>query len=141
MLLQRAPAAPVVWGFAAPGVTVDMVFRGLTRSATAGLDGVWRVEVPPTEATSEGTTLTFTASDGGSAKLERVVFGELLLCSGQSNMAWTQSAVAKKGCSNPDRIGSTPPCGFPETETHPAGGYPAIRLLTVQTDEAAEPLA
>ena len=38
-------------------------------------------------------TLTFTSSTGGSAELDDVLFGDVTLCSGQSNMVFTVAQV------------------------------------------------
>lgn len=60
MVLQRAPASAVVWGFAAAGTTVTTTFAGgKTITSTAGSDTVWRAKLPPTPASATPTTLSF----------------------------------------------------------------------------------
>lgn len=85
MVLQRAPGTSVVWGFGTPGVAVSTTFLGaeLTPPAIIDADGVWRQTLPPTAPLASATTIMFNASDGGSARLRDVLFGDVLLCSGQ----------------------------------------------------------
>ena len=86
MVLQRDQANPV-WGWAAPGEKISVTFAGQKHTATAGKDGAWRVKLQPLKANAKGQTLTIQ----GSNKLELidVLVGEVWVCSGQSNMAWS----------------------------------------------------
>ena len=86
MVLQRGQANPV-WGWAAPGEKISVTFAGQKHTATAGKDGAWRVKLQPLKANAKGQTLTIQ----GSNKLELidVLVGEVWVCSGQSNMAWS----------------------------------------------------
>jgi len=85
MVLQRAPQAATVWGFAATGTTVKTTFLGTDYSATAGADGVWRQALPPQPATATPASLTFTPSSGEAAvTITNVIFGDVYICSGQS---------------------------------------------------------
>ena len=85
MVLQRGQANPV-WGWAAPGEKI-VTFAGQKHTATAGKDGAWRVKLQPLKVNAKGQTLTIQ----GSNKLELidVLVGEVWVCSGQSNMAWS----------------------------------------------------
>ena len=56
MVLQRGMRVPV-WGWADPGTQVTVSFAGTTRTATAGADRKWRVDLPPLEASKEGREL------------------------------------------------------------------------------------
>ncbi|EOD27890.1 hypothetical protein EMIHUDRAFT_353684, partial [Emiliania huxleyi CCMP1516] len=93
MVLQRAPAIPIVWGFASPGIRVETTFGAHSLSALTDHSGVWRQPLPPTEASDRGQTLLFRSSEGGAA-LRDVLFGEVYLCSGQSNMEYTPRSMA-----------------------------------------------
>ena len=93
MVLQRAPAKAVVWGLASPGLPVTTQFEGRMLTTTTDQSGVWRQVLPPMEATSDGRTLTFNSTEG-SAELRGVLFGEVFLCGGQSNMAYTPHSMA-----------------------------------------------
>ena len=89
MVLQRAPLSAVVWGFGTPGRSVAVTFRGvlLNASAKIGTDGVWRATLPPTPALLVPTIIFFHATGNtGNATLSNVMFGDVLLCAGQSNM-------------------------------------------------------
>ena len=86
MVLQRAPQAATVWGFAAPGTVVKTTFLGVDYSATAAPNNVWRQALPPQPATSTPATITFTASTGEPAlSMTNVLFGDVFICSGQSS--------------------------------------------------------
>lgn len=86
-VLQRDTPNPI-WGFADPGVVVTLVNfdGGLNISAAAGPDTVWRLVLPAVPVRSLPTTLAFASSDGGSFAMTDVLFGDVFLCSGQSNM-------------------------------------------------------
>lgn len=79
-VLQRGARVPV-WGTAAPGEAVRVTFAGQERTAVAGEDGRWRVDLAPMPASREGRTL---AANGALAR--DVLVGEVWLCAGQSNM-------------------------------------------------------
>lgn len=85
-VLQRDRAV-TVWGLADPGVAVSGALDGasLGAPATAGADGVWRLGVAPHAADSGGGAhaFSFSASDGTSASMSDVVFGDVFLFGGQ----------------------------------------------------------
>lgn len=76
MVLQRAPQAATVWGFAPAGTVVKTTFSGTIYSSTAGADTIWRQALPPTAATAAGQTISFSASTGEAAALNDVLFGD-----------------------------------------------------------------
>ena len=95
MVLQRAPKAAVVFGLGTPGETVTTTFKGAALpAAVVGADGVWRQALPPTAASKDATTISFAGSSGGSAVLKDVLFGDVFLCGGQSNMQYTPRSMA-----------------------------------------------
>ena len=72
---------------------VVTTFRGKTYSTTTDSVGVgvpglgtWRQALPPTVGGTTEYTLNFSSSAGDRASIEDVLFGEVFLCSGQSNM-------------------------------------------------------
>jgi sialate O-acetylesterase len=95
MVLQREAAVPV-WGWAEPGEEVTVDFAGQKKSATAGLDGKWLVKLDPLQTSAELRSLTVSGKTPGGqssiVKLSDVLVGDVWLCSGQSNMAFTMSA-------------------------------------------------
>jgi hypothetical protein len=97
MVIQQLPALTVLWGFASPGAIVSaqrlLGSAGTPASAnssnTTGVDGVWWLTLPGRPAGNE--TFAFHASVRGSSaaaiEMEDVVYGDVWVCSGQSNMA------------------------------------------------------
>ena len=81
MVLQRGMKVPV-WGWAEPGESVTVAFRGVSRTAKADANGRWRVYLPPMEASKGRRELR-----AGDRVVRDVVVGEVWYCSGQSNMA------------------------------------------------------
>ncbi len=79
MVLQRGRNVPV-WGWADAGEKVTVTFAGQTRTATAGADGKWRVDLAPMEASKESRTL-----EANGVKVADVLVGEVWYCCGQSN--------------------------------------------------------
>lgn len=79
MVLQRAPARAVVWGFSkTAGSTITLFFDGTSYTAKAGKDGTWRVTLPPREAsTAHNYNISVSSSAGESQTLHGVVFGEV----------------------------------------------------------------
>ncbi|ANY21015.1 hypothetical protein A6F68_02519 [Tsuneonella dongtanensis] len=91
MVLQRGQAIPV-WGTGRPGTEVTARLGDDTGTATVRPDGTWRLELPSREA-ADGLTLSVSKA-GGQFEVADIAIGEVLLCSGQSNMAWKMSASA-----------------------------------------------
>ncbi|HEX8263024.1 MAG TPA: sialate O-acetylesterase, partial [Allosphingosinicella sp.] len=83
-VLQRGgPIA--VWGTAEPGERVTVTLGGASRTAAAGADRAWRVELP---AMAAGGPYRLEAAGRGGARAtaEDILIGDVWLCSGQSNM-------------------------------------------------------
>merc|ERR1712130_640062 len=82
-VLQRDTQV-VVWGSDAGGGSVTLHIDGeYVMDAAVDADGNWSVTLPPHPA-SFGNELTVLGQDGSSTT--HVSFGDVLLCSGQSNM-------------------------------------------------------
>jgi hypothetical protein len=105
MVLQRAPKQAIVWGFTAPGSTVTTTMNSSackdakctsTFEAIAGKDGTWRQTLPATAASKTPYTFTFASSNSTAerATLTDVVFGDVYMCGGQSNMEFGMPAIA-----------------------------------------------
>jgi len=84
-VLQQGKPVPV-WGRAAAGEKITVVFGGQTIGATAGADGRWVVVLAPLAASTLGADLV--ARGQNIVIVHDVVVGEVWLCSGQSNMEW-----------------------------------------------------
>ena len=85
MVVQRNRPLPV-WGRAAPGQMVTVTLGGNTGSVKADAEGAWRLVLPPHKA---GGPVEMTITAGEEEKrIGNILFGDVFLCSGQSNMEW-----------------------------------------------------
>lgn len=118
MVLQRE--RPVcVWGEGEPNKTIEVSVANRQASATVGPEGRWEVRLQPLAA---GGPYRLIVSSGGRAiALNDVLFGDVWLCSGQSNM---QMPVKE--------------CAAAEQEATLAE-RPTLRLCTVARSAAATP--
>ncbi|NXP17681.1 SIAE acetylesterase, partial [Scytalopus superciliaris] len=99
MVLQKAPAGAVVWGHGLPGAAVTVALleaAGLVvmkkRAQVKGPSGRWTVVLDPMD---QGGPYTLMAEQGlENVTLQDIYFGDVWLCSGQSNMAMTVLQVA-----------------------------------------------
>ena len=110
MVLQQKQSNPI-WGWDESGTEVTVNFAGQTKSATAGDDGRWVVDLDPLDANAEPAVMEI----HGTSKRELldVLVGEVWMCSGQSNMGFSVSGDWKA-----------------EIETL-ASRHPALRLISV----------
>jgi sialate O-acetylesterase len=121
MVLSRNGA--VVYGFDAPGSTVTTILDGgETFSNITDASGVWRQQLAPRVAGGPHV-LSFSSSSGGTAAISDVLFGDVYLCSGQSNAQFSVSAA------------------FNATAEIATAIYPNIRIFTVgQGNQSDTPL-
>lgn len=119
MVLQREQPLPI-YGTASPGESVTVRYGEHTGSGTAGPDGQWRITLPALQADSVGRNLVIAARN--TITLTNVVVGDVYVCSGQSNMAFSLL-----GAHN----------GVQETA---AANYPLVRLFTVGANPSPVPL-
>ena len=117
MVLQREKPV-VLWGWADPGEKVSVKLGKETQSAVADKAGNWRVTLAARPA---GGPYAITVLGKNTRKLSNVLFGEVWVCSGQSNMA---SAI--------DRIANGPQ----EIE---AAQFPKIRLIKIAMNSLQRP--
>jgi len=97
MVLQRDTACRV-WGTATPRANVTVEVAGHAAIATADKDGRWMASLPPTQAGGPFTMTVSTTSTHGDGIPEAVtfndvLFGDIWVCSGQSNMEWPLRAT------------------------------------------------
>src|SRR4051794_13092754 len=83
-VLQRDMPVPV-WGWAEPGEEVTVTIDKEQQKTTATTEGKWKVKLAARPA---GGPYTMTIAGKNTITLEDVLFGEVWLCAGQSNMAW-----------------------------------------------------
>ena len=86
MVLQRDMAIPV-WGWASPGAVITVDFNGKTYHAVTGSDGKWMLKLAKQKA--GGPYELRVSGDGSLVVLRRVLIGDVWICSGQSNMAYS----------------------------------------------------
>jgi sialate O-acetylesterase len=86
MVLQQKQSNPV-WGWGQPGETVKVAIYGQSHMTTVDQEGYWKINLRPIPAGGpyrleiEGEKSKFFFDD--------VLVGEVWICSGQSNMAWS----------------------------------------------------
>ncbi len=118
-VLQRDRALNI-WGWTKPNSDVMVKFDGGTRTLRADNDGRWSVPIRPRPA--GGPYALEVSSDGQTEKRSNLMFGDVWLCSGQSNMEfqvnYTNNAAAEIGAAN----------------------YPNIRLLQIPQNIQAAPV-
>ncbi|XP_046342779.1 sialate O-acetylesterase-like [Haliotis rufescens] len=98
MVLQRGPQRAIVWGHAATigdEVTVTVSGKGEVKVNVVrdpnGNEGLWKAKLP---AITDPGPFTLTASSSeGDLTLTDVMFGDVWVCSGQSNMVFTMGKV------------------------------------------------
>jgi sialate O-acetylesterase len=85
MVLQRDKPV-VLWGWAAPKARVTVRLADKSGRATASTDGSWTVTLPPNAA---GGPFILSVQAGDVRRdVHDVLFGDVWLASGQSNMEW-----------------------------------------------------
>lgn len=82
MILQRDEKINL-WGWASPNEKVNIRFNAKQYKTKAGADGKWAVQLPPTKA---GGPYTIDITASNKINLKDILFGDVWLCSGQSNM-------------------------------------------------------
>ncbi|MBT6156665.1 MAG: 9-O-acetylesterase [Planctomycetaceae bacterium] len=94
MVLQRNEAVPV-WGWDDAGAEVTVTLGKSKVSAKADKTGKWMVKLPAMKA---GGPHKMTVAGSSTVNVKNILFGEVWLCSGQSNMEWRvrQSTNAKE---------------------------------------------
>ncbi|KAI4798679.1 hypothetical protein KUCAC02_020563 [Chaenocephalus aceratus] len=96
MVLQKSPERAVVWGYGPEGAQVSLTLSGQNQQNTSQAtvtNGIWRVTLDPVEA---GGPYNVTAAvQNFTAVLTDVLFGDVWLCGGQSNMRFPVSGEYK----------------------------------------------
>ncbi|XP_069737981.1 sialate O-acetylesterase isoform X2 [Phaenicophaeus curvirostris] len=99
MVLQKAPAGAVLWGYGDVGAAVTVALSGdggtIIMKKTVqvkGSSGTWTTVLDPMD---QGGPYVLTAEQGSeNVTLQDIYFGDVWLCSGQSNMAMTVLQIA-----------------------------------------------
>ena len=132
MVLQRAPQSARIWGTSDPSATLSVTIPTLTpplllHVIADATTGAFEVLLPPTPASSPPhhtvTISTSSSSLNESRTFHSVAFGDVYLCSGQSNM---ELNIAN---------------AFAADETiRDSVNYPDLRLFTINKTVADRPL-
>jgi hypothetical protein len=86
-ILQRQMKVPV-WGWSKPGVKVTVQFAGQTKTAPAGKDGKWMLQLDELKASAKPAEMIISDNAGKKVVLKNILVGEVWMASGQSNMQW-----------------------------------------------------
>ena len=112
IILQRDQAIKI-WGWASPNEKIAVLFNKKSYKTTTSNDGKWELLLP---AQSAGTGYEMLLKGTNEITIKNIAFGDVWLCSGQSNMTVTMERVKER---------------FPEDIT--SANYPDIRYFFVQT--------
>lgn len=93
MVLQRSTENPL-FGTGTPGAKVTVDFYGQKYSTNVASTGKWELLLPQMQA--GGPYRIVVSSGKEKIKLENILFGDVYLASGQSNMAYPVSATLNK---------------------------------------------
>ncbi|KAM5132008.1 sialate O-acetylesterase-like [Mantella aurantiaca] len=125
MVLQQQPACAVIWGYGEPGAGVTvLLMRGseIISKTVVAINGeaVWKVLLPPMEygGPYELVAQQFT-QNVTSIQLTDILFGDVWVCSGQSNMEMTVSQMFNA-----------------IDEMKWAANYPYVRLFTAALEQS-----
>ena len=77
-----------VWGWSKPGTKVTVEFADQKKTAVAGKDGKWMLELDEMKASAEPAEMVITEKGGKTETLKNILVGEVWMASGQSNMRW-----------------------------------------------------
>jgi sialate O-acetylesterase len=123
MVLQRDKEV-TLWGCSKKGATITtslLDYNGketnshlVLTTTVEGSDGLWRQTLPPQRASLEASSIKIKSSSGEEQTLENILFGDVYICGGQSNMQF----------SLPGTTNGT-------AEANHGNDYPHIRVFTV----------
>uniref|UniRef100_A0A5F9CAI5 Sialate O-acetylesterase n=1 Tax=Oryctolagus cuniculus TaxID=9986 RepID=A0A5F9CAI5_RABIT len=132
MVLQKEPAGAVIWGFGIPGATVRVIlYRGQeaimekVTQVKAQSSNTWMVVLDPVKPGGpfEVMAQQTLGRMNSTLRIHNVLFGDVWLCSGQSNLKMTVSQI------------------FNATkEMYNIAPYQSVRIMSVSLVEAEEEL-
>ncbi len=92
MVLQREVRIPI-WGWAAPGEKIEVLFNGQKYTTLTGSDGKWSLPLHPMKA---GGPYTMEIEGENHIQITDILIGDVWVCSGQSNMEFWMDRVKAK---------------------------------------------
>lgn len=146
MVFQREMEVPV-WGWDRANQSIELNLapeapsdqKPITVNTTADASGYWRVKLPARKA---GGPFKLTIKGSRTVTLTDILFGEVWICSGQSNMAWPVNAandadLEKASAKFPNiRLISVPQVGTQKPRTDFKGAWARCSPETVGTFSA-----
>lgn len=87
MVLQREQVNPI-WGWSDNNMEIHISFAGDTYSTVSNQEGYWKINLSPKPANALGQVMHIESGDNRIV-INDILFGEVWLCSGQSNMQWS----------------------------------------------------
>lgn len=118
MVLQRNVSIRL-WGWAEKGENVEAIIAGHAMRTKTGGDGRWEITLPSMQA---GGPYTLTVSGKNTITVDNIMFGDVWICSGQSNMEW-------KVCHARDSLMEVAKAQHPD-----------IRIFDISNETGIEPL-
>ena len=94
-----------LWGWASPGEKIKLTFLDKSYTCTADQEGNWHIMLPPQKV---GGPYEIHLEGQNKITLKDILFGDVWLCSGQSNMELTMQRVRDK---YPEEISD---CNYPQ---------------------------
>jgi sialate O-acetylesterase len=82
-----------IWGSASANETVELLFGGKIYKTNADQNGNWQIPLPPQDA---GGPFEMIFRGKNEVKISDILFGDVWICSGQSNMELTMDRVKDK---------------------------------------------
>ncbi len=92
MVLQRDTKVNI-WGWASPKEKIELDFKGKKYNTTTAEDGKWSIQLPSQKA---GGPYEMTLKASNTIVLKNILFGDVWLCSGQSNMELSMDRLKDK---------------------------------------------
>ena len=123
-ILAASPKQAMIWGFVPKTATlVDITFQGKTTSATIAPDQAngelttFRTLLPATSGSFQKYNITATCTSGCPANTEPIsatslMFGEVWICSGQSNMGYPLGTPTCWNASNTNCLTKDAQCSY-----------------------------
>jgi sialate O-acetylesterase len=133
-----------IWGWAEPGSHLKVVFetehpdRGESFTATTGADGRWSGYLPPLKSGSEGQ-LSVTTDRGGRQLVNHVLFGEVWLGGGQSNMEYDLAGTGRTDMANLTEVSEVAQ-NVANAQREADSSKPPIRYFKVAFLRAQQPM-
>ncbi len=92
MVLQRDTKVRI-WGWSSPGEEIELSFNNIQYKTKASEGGSWEIALPPQSA---GGPYEMILKGKNEIKVSDILFGDVWICSGQSNMELPMERVKEK---------------------------------------------